>query len=218
VAFAPDGRTLLVTAEGSNAILFVDQVSGAELARTPVGDGPRGLVLDRTGQRAFVLDRRSNALHVVDVPNRAVVATVATDPLPTSAAVSRDNSRLYLVSAGSASLSVYSLPTLAPLPKAYVGLGARAVLVDSKTDLVYVGGELSGRLLAFDAYSLIPVDQLELPGEVGWMCIADADGRLFALLRDRREVAVIDLVSRAVLATIDVGKDPYQVVVAGQRR
>jgi YVTN family beta-propeller protein len=218
LALARDGRTLLVVDEGANALTFLDLVSRSEVARVAVGDAPRGLLLDRAGQRAYVLDRASNAITVVDVVNRAVVGTVGTDPEPLQAALSRDGSRLFVVSAGSVYLSVLSVPDLAVVSRAFVGLGARSVLVDTRTDLVYVGGDLGGSIAVFDPFSLVRVDALEVPGEVGWLAIADQENALHALLPERRQIAIIDLTSREVRATIDVGDRPYQLVLAGQRR
>jgi YVTN family beta-propeller protein len=218
LAFAPDGRTLLVTNEGSSSVAFLDVRTLSELSRVAVGDSPRALLLDRAGQRAFVLSQRSNAITVLDVPNRAVIATVPTDTEPLRAALSRDGSRLYVVFGGSTHMSVFSLPDLALVSRVFVGLGARAVLVDTRTDLVYVAGELGDRISVVDPLALVPVDALEVPGEVTWLAIAEAEDTLFALAPDRRQVAVVELTSRQTLGALDVGDAPYQVVVAGQRR
>jgi YVTN family beta-propeller protein len=218
VALSPDGRTLVVTNEGSSTVAFLDVRSQTELGRVPAGDAPRALLLDPGGQRAYALGQRSNDVTVVDVPNRVVVARVPTDPEPLRAAVSRDGSRLYVVAAGSAYLTVLSLPALEIAGRVFVGLGARTVLVDARTDLVYVAGDLGGRIQIFDPVSLVPVDALDLPGEVGWLAIADAENALFALLADRRQIAVLDLSGREALGVVDVGDAPYQIVLAGQRR
>ncbi|BDG05259.1 beta-propeller fold lactonase family protein [Anaeromyxobacter oryzae] len=218
LALARDGHTLLVVDEGANALSFLDLVSRSEVARVPVGDAPRGLLLDRAGLRAYVLDRTSNAITIVDVVNRAVVGTVPTDPEPLQAALSRDGSRLFVVSAGSVYLTVLSVPDLTVVSRVFVGLGARAVLVDTRTDLVYVGGDLGGSISVLDPFSLVRVDALEVPGDVGWLAIADQENALHALLPERRQIAVIDLTSRELRATLDVGDRPYQLVLAGQRR
>ncbi|WP_242393656.1 YVTN family beta-propeller repeat protein [Anaeromyxobacter oryzisoli] len=218
MALARDGRTLLVVDEGANALSFLDLGSRSELARVPVGDAPRGLLLDRAGQRAYVLDRGSSAITVVDVAQRAVVGTAATEPEPLQAALSRDGSRLFVVSAGSVYLTVLSVPDLAVVSRVFVGLGARSVLVDTRTDLVYVGGALGGSIAVLDPFSLVRVDALDVAGDVGWLAIADQENTLLALLPERRQIAVIDLASRERRATLDVGDRPYQLVLAGQRR
>ncbi len=218
LALASDGRTLLVTNEGSNSLAFLDLRSLSEAARVGVGDAPRGLVLDRGGQRALVLDVRSNAITVVDVPNRRAVTTVPTDPAPLRAAESRDGSRLYVVYAGSPYMTVHSLPDLAVLSRTFVGLGARTVLVDPRTDLVYVGGDLGDRITVFDPTALVPLDGIEVPGEVSWLAIADPENALFALVADRRRIVVVDVASHAPLGAIDVGDAPYQLVLSAQRR
>jgi YVTN family beta-propeller protein len=217
LALAPDGRTLVVANAGSSTASFVDVANLAELQRVPTGEEPSSLLLDRGGRRAYVLDRRANAVTVLDVANRAVVTTVPTDPEPLHAALDAAGRRLYVVHAGSPYLTVLSLPDLAPAGRVFVGLGASTVLVDSHTDLVYVGRSDERRLQVFDPYSLAPVSFVDVPAPVGRMAIDDAENALWALLPEARAVAVLDLTTRETLAVLDVGDAPTALALTRAR-
>jgi YVTN family beta-propeller protein len=213
----PDRRTLLVANFRSQSASFVDAFTTQELARVPVGLAPWSVVLQRGGNRAFVLNRRSNNLTVIDLSTRQAIATVSTEPEPLFGQVSRDGKRLYVIHAGSPFMIEYALPGMGVSRRIRVGLGATAIKVDSRTDLIYIGYAEVGRLETYDPFSALPVDAFDLPGWVSNMAIDDPQNQLFALMPARRAIAVIDLTSRRVLSVIDVSGDPYEVKLAAER-
>jgi YVTN family beta-propeller protein len=213
----PDRRTLLVVNFRSQSASFVDAFTTQELARVPVGLAPWSVVLQRGGNRAFVLNRRSNNLTVIDLSTRQAIATVSTEPEPLYGQVSRDGKRLYVIHAGSPFMIEYALPEMGVSKRIRVGLGATAIKLDSRTDLIYIGYAEVGRLETYDPFSVLPVDAFDLPGWVSNMAIDDPQNQLFALMPARRAIAVIDLTSRRVLSVIEVSGDPYEVKLAAER-
>jgi YVTN family beta-propeller protein len=213
----PDGRTLLVVNFRSQSASFVDAFTTQELTRVPVGLAPWSVVLQRGGNRAFVLNRRSNNMTVIDLSTRQAIATVPTEPEPLYGQVSRDGKRLYVIHAGSPYMNEYALPGTTVSKRIRVGLGATAIKVDSRTDLIYIGYAEVGRLETYDPFSALPVDAFDLPGWVSNMAIDDPQNQLFALMPARRAIAVIDLTSRKVLSVIDVSGEPYEVKLAAER-
>ena len=178
----PDRRTLLVANFRSQTASFVDAFSTQELARVPVGEAPWSITLQRGGNRAFVLNRRSNNLTIIDLGTRQAIGSVPTDPEPLFGQVSRDGKRLYVIHAGSPFMTEYALPAMTITRKIRVGLGATAIKLDSRTDLLYIGHEEVGRLEVYDPFSALPVDAFDLPGWVSHMAIDDPQDQLFALM------------------------------------
>ena len=213
----PDRRTLLVANFRSQTASFVDALTTQELARTRVGEAPWSIVLQRGGNRAFVLNRRSNNLTVIDLGTRQAIASVPTEPEPLFGQVSRDGKRLYVIHAGSSYMNEYALPAMTVSKKIRVGLGAAAIKLDSRTDLIYIGYAEDGRIQVYDSFSALPVDSFDVPGWVSQMAIDDPQNQLFALMPALRAVAVVDLTSRKVLSVIDVSGDPYEVKLAAER-
>ncbi len=217
LALTPDGSLLLSVNPGSNSVAFVDTASATVVATVRTGEEPSSLLLDRGGRRAYVLNRRSSDLTVIDVANRAVVATVATDPEPLRAQLSRDGTRLYVIARGSAYLTVFSLPDVTVARRVFLGLGAGALRVDPRTDLVYVGRTDEGRIQVFDPMSALPVDSIAVPGPVSQLALDDVENTLLAVLPTLGQVAFVDTTRKRLVATVDLGGEPFQVVVAGER-
>lgn len=95
LAFTADGTALWVAAFASDRIAKVDPETAAVLSRVDVRTGtdtsaarmrgPRGLVLDETRQRLYVLNKLSSSLSVIRTDTAAVVDEVplaAYDPMP----------------------------------------------------------------------------------------------------------------------------------------
>jgi YVTN family beta-propeller protein len=217
LALTVDGRVLVTVNPGSNSVAFVDPLAGVAVDRVLVGDEPRALLLDRQGRRAYVLNRRGSSVTVLDVVNRTVLATVTTDPEPLRAQLNRDGSRLYVVHRGSPWMAVFTVPDLTPLPRVFVGLGAETLRVDPRTDLIYVGRADEGRLQVFDPASSLAVGSVDVPGPVSYLAIDDVENALIAVIPSLRQLAFVDLVTRRVRSTVDVGRGPFWVAPAAER-
>jgi DNA-binding beta-propeller fold protein YncE len=212
-----DGRLLLSANPGSNTLVFIDPGPGLEVGRVNLGEEPSAITLDRSGRRAYVVIHRASQVAIVDLASLAVVGSLGTEALPTRVQLDRSSRRLYVAQAGSPYLAVYRLPALTLDRRVFVGLGASALKVDPRTDLVYVAKEDEGTIQVFDPLSFIPLASIELPGGVAYLTIDDAENTLVALLRERREVAFVDLASRRLLGATDVGADPAFVALLGER-
>ena len=140
-----------------------------------------------------------------------------TDPEPLRAQLSRDGTRLYLIARGSAYLTVFQVPEMTVQRTVFVGLGAGALKVDPRTDLVYVGRADEGRIQIFEPFSALPVDSIEVPGPVSWLALDDVENALVAVLPERRQVAFVDVTRKRLVATIDVGAEPFQAALIGER-
>lgn len=216
-ALTPDGRILVVANAGSSSVSFVDPVGLLELSRVDVGEVPTGLLLDRSGARAYVSNAGSAFLSVLDVVRRSVVGRIGTGYAPLRPALSRDGARLYVAAPGGSHLAAVSTTSLAEVARTYVGLGATAVKVDPSTDLVYVAVAGARRLTVLDPRSLVAVDYVAVPGDVGYLAIAGAENILLATVPGRGTVAAIELASRRLVAEIDVGEGPRVLALDGGR-
>jgi YVTN family beta-propeller protein len=216
VGLTPDGRTLVVVNYGSNSVSFVDPSGLVELSRVPTGLQPWALVMDRNGRRAYVFNRGSSSITVLDLATRAVAATVAAEPEPLRGSINLAGNRLYVVAAGSPTLVVYSLPDLRAASRFHVGLGVTGVKVDTRTGLLYVARD-QDRLDVYDPNSFLPVYSVETPGPATLMVVDGAYNALFAVVPGERMVAAVDLVTRRLLAAMEVADEPYQAAVAGER-
>ncbi len=92
LAFTPDGSHVWVAAFGSDRVARIDATTGSildrvDLRRDPLSTvrGPRGLALDATHNRLYVLNKLANTLSVIATDSAAVLAEVPVgshDPTP----------------------------------------------------------------------------------------------------------------------------------------
>lgn len=217
LALTPDGRMLVVANRRSSTLAFVDVDAAAVVGRVTVGEDPAALLLDPGGRRAYLLGRRSSEVTVVDVGNRTVLSRVPTDPEPVRAQLNRAGDRLFVVHRGSAYMTVFSLPDLALVSRIFVGLGASAVEIDPRTGFLYVAHGDESRVQVFDPALLLPVDDIAVPGPVSYLGLDPAQNVLMAVVPSRGAIAFVELTRRRVTSSVELGADPYLVVVPGGR-
>lgn len=211
------GPRLLVLNERSRTVAFVDPFALAELSRVPVGDAPVALALDRVGRRAFVVNRGSASITVLDVGSGALAGTIPTEPEPLRVQLSRDGTRLYVVQRGSMYLASFAVPSLEPLGRGFIGLGAETLKVDPRTDLLYLARAGDPMISVLEPVSLQIVDRFAVPAPPSFLAIDDVENTLLAVLPARRSVAVVDLTARSVVAEVPVGAAPYAVTLTAER-
>lgn len=94
VAVTPDGQLAIVVCRDSDALEFVNAVTGARLGRVLVDDEPLDIELTPDGSKALVACARANTLCVVDVASRTLSARVqGVGVEPYRVLVSADGSR-----------------------------------------------------------------------------------------------------------------------------
>jgi YVTN family beta-propeller protein len=218
LALAPDRKTLLSANSGSGTVSFLDAAAQVELARVPAGDEPSALLLDRIGRRAYAFSTRSNTVTVLDLASRSKVQQLATEAPPLRGALDRSGSTLYVAMPGTAWMVAYSTTDYSVQRRIYIGLGASALMVDPATDLLYVGRDAEQRLDVFDPFSPMPIDVVDLPASPSLLTIDDAQNALFVLLPGAGALAVLDLATRRLQATFDVGTAPKGLALIGERR
>lgn len=218
LALALGGRLLLVSNRTSGTVSFVDPGAALEVGRADVGEEPGRILIGRDGRRAYVVNTRSSSVGAIDVANRAVERTASTEAEPVQVAPNRAGTRLYVLHASSPYMSVLALPDLSLVSRVFVGLGARALKVDPRTDLVFVARRDEDRLQVFDPFSFIPLGAVVLPDAGGDMVIDDAQGLLLVALPERGSVAFVDLSRRETVSVADVLAEPARLAVTGERR
>jgi hypothetical protein len=102
--------------------------------------------------------------------------------------------------------------------RVFVGMGARTVEVDARTDMVFVGTADDAALELFDPFSLVSIGRVLLPDAPGEMAIDDAQNLLAVLLPTRGSIAFVNLTTRQTVGLVDVGPGPRRLVLTGERR
>jgi YVTN family beta-propeller protein len=217
LALSSDGKSLLSVNSGSGSVSFLDPAALVELERVVVGNGPSSIALDPEGARAFVFNETTATISVIDVRNRSLITTIGTGPGPSRGAFNRRGDLLYIIHGQSADLDYLNPFSLSLLNRRHVGMGMQALRVDRVTDLLYAARRLSPEIELFEPSTGLPLTFIRTGGETVHMAIDGELNNLYAVNPSRKSVQVINLVSRNVIAELDLDEDPAWVALVGER-
>ena len=68
-----------------------------------------------------------------------------------------------------------------------------------------------------DPFALVFIDSILVGGQADYMTIDDQKRHLFAVLGDKNKLAKINLISKEISGTIDLGEGAFFAVVMGER-
>lgn len=217
LSLTPDGKTLVSVNYGSNTASIIDTDAMFEVKRISVGEGPTSVVVDPLGLRAYIVNSLSNTISVIDLSQKVLSATIAVEGTPVRGTFNRNGDRLYVISRDSPNLTVIDPSMLAVIEKIFIGMGAVSIKVDTQTDLIFVGNKVGGEVSVVDPFSLMFIDTIEIGDTASFMTIDDEENTLFVVLPDRRILQKVNLVSKKIMAEIEVNEGAYAVVVMGER-
>ena len=217
LALTSDGRTLVSVNQGSNTVSIIDALSMIEIDRVKVGEKPSSAVMDPIGLKVYVLNTRSKTISVVDLTQRRLVVTVAVEAAPLMGAFNREGNKLYVISGDWPYITVIDRLRYAITQKIFIGTGAVSIRVDNQTGLIYVGKKIGAEISVIDPFSGQFVDNFQVGGQAAFLTIDGQERALLAALSDRSVLQKINLISKKLMAEIDLGEGAYAVVVMGER-
>jgi YVTN family beta-propeller protein len=198
-----DGAPFAYFTTATGNLLVVDTATNGVTATVGVGTNPYSAVVNPAGTRVYASNFGDNTVSVVDASTNAVIATVAVGAGPQGLAVNSSGSRVYVASFTAGSVSVIdagtnSVITAIPVAAAvdvvvnhagtrlFAADGAGVAIVDTATNLV-IGSISRGALSSF-----------------GTIAISNDDTRLYAWSNGSASVAVIDIGTSSIVATIPI--------------
>jgi YVTN family beta-propeller protein len=94
--------------QAAGSVSVIDTTKNAVVATIAVQRAPGSIVVDKTGQRAFVVNTGSNSISVVDLATRRAIAAVAAAARPDMAAIAPDGRTLVVTSPASGTIGIYA--------------------------------------------------------------------------------------------------------------
>ncbi|HTP45431.1 MAG TPA: choice-of-anchor Q domain-containing protein [Casimicrobiaceae bacterium] len=210
VRYQPQGRQPVVdgapfayftTATGN--LVVVDTAANEVDTTVAVGANPYAAVVNPGGTRVYVSNFNDNTVSVLDASTNGVIATVPVGAGPQGLAVNPSGTRVYVASFTAGTVSVIdggtnavitAIPVAAAVDvvvnqagtRLYVADGAGVAIVDTATNLV-TGSIPKGALSSFAT-----------------IAISKDDTRLYAWSSGTASVAVIDISTSSIVATIPI--------------
>lgn len=226
VAASPDGRTAYVPIYGNSGVGRKEGTNGRTIAVIDVGArrlvetidlgrpvrphdakfGPDGLL--------YVTTELTNTIDVIDPRSRRIVAKISTDqPESHMIAITRDGKRAYTSNAHAGTVSVVDLVARKPIAVIPISSYAQRISLSVDDRMAFTADQTKAQLAVIDTATDRVKTWIPLPSRA-YGTAPTLDGRwLLAALPDANQVAVVDLQSLKLVRTVDVARDPQEILV-----
>jgi YVTN family beta-propeller protein len=181
VAIAPDGTRAFVASIGSGTVTAIDLAQRKVLGQIATGKGSEGIAVTPDGKEVWVTNREADTVSVVDATGLKILAELPSKSFPIRVAFTADGRRALVSHARSSDIAVFDV-------------AARTELSRMSAKLPTVASE--GRVLAFPGGTPVGI-VIEPAGQRAYVAHTNADA-----------VAVFDLATGTVVATLKAGREP----------
>ena len=205
VEYSPDGSVLTVTGLARNQVDIYDAKTLALLHRIPASAMPSHINYSPDSSVVFISLQQTDTLAAIDVHTGAVIWTSKVGRVP--AGVLWHDNELLVGLMGQGDIAVVDPANGHVLRLVPTGRGAHVMFVPHDRSVIYATNRVDGTISVLDPKTLAVTRTLHVPGGPDDIDFAP-DGKLWATLRWRQAVAVIDPVSGSV-ETIPVGRSPH---------
>jgi YVTN family beta-propeller protein len=194
-----------------DGIAIVDVAARRVIRVLPGGSDPEQFDLSRDERRLFVSNEDADAATIVDISTGRVLRTVPVGREPEGVKTSPDGTVFLVTSESDHDVTAVDAETGAIVARVEAGLRPRDVVFSRDGARAYVSAELERHVAVIDTESwfvleTIPLSATALP--MGLAVSSDARWLYVANGRDRTVVKV-NLDSRAVVASTEVGTRPW---------
>jgi YVTN family beta-propeller protein len=216
-AVTPGGRQAWVVNGEEEYVTIIDIASLTVVGRVALGHviGAGYVGFSPDGSRAYVTSPRSGTLFVVDVASRRVLAVVRVGKAPTAIQVASDGRWLWGTETGGEEIYALDGRTNQIVGKLAVGQAPEDLAIVGERLYVSVGGTGEVVIVGDDRGGRVSVAaRLQVGGRPKGVSPSVDGSRLYVAREETHDLAVIDLASQKLIATIPVGRRPVDVVAS----
>jgi DNA-binding beta-propeller fold protein YncE len=168
--------------------------------------------VDLLGNRLFLTAEENNAVEVFDIRANKLIHTIQDVDTPHSLLYLSDTKQLWVVDGGDGIIKVFDGSSYAEIETVKLAIGADSAVYDPANHLLYVATGGEDAKMDFSLISIVDTSTRKRVGDIKVnstniesMALEKNGQRLFANVRDRNLVAVIDTKKRAVTSTWSLG-------------
>src|SRR5229473_3488515 len=169
--------------------------------------------LDLAGNRLFLTGEANNAVLVLDIRTNKLIHTIADVDEPHSMLFLPAAKQLWVVAGGDGTVKIFDSGTYAPVETLKVTEGADSSAYDPAKHLFYIAAGGSDAKMAFSLINIVDTSTRKKVGDIKVesanieaMAIEKNGPRIFANVRDKSLVGVIDREKRTVTSTCPLGE------------
>jgi YVTN family beta-propeller protein len=193
---ANDHKTLAVSGDLADAVVFVDPLDGDVSDLVKVGHHPAGLAFSRDGKTLYVANWSGTSITTIDVASRKATGDIAVGRHPETLLLSKDGSRLYVTETDDDAIGAIDTASgkriadlnVAPYAGFVFGASPTAMIFSRDGARLFVACSAANAVTVIDVSGAAPRTLGELP--VGWYPTAlalEADGTTLDVVNGKGE-------------------------------
>jgi YVTN family beta-propeller protein len=145
---------------------------------------------------------------VIDGPTDKVIKTISVGSNPVGVAINPSTGRVYVVNAGSRTVSVIDGSFDGVISTILVGANPLGVAVNPRTSRVYVANSLSNTVSVIDAQTNTLVETVEVGKYPNWVALNPGSNKVYVSNGESATISIMNGTSNNLLATVPVGINP----------
>jgi YVTN family beta-propeller protein len=209
VAFSPDGQTGYVTNQFSNSLGVIDVSGAAQASAITIPASPFVPFVSPDGERVFVTSNTSN-VYLIDRASGAVTDSIELTHAPNGFALHPDEVRVYVSAFVGGTVSEIAVNSGNVLRTFTPGGTPQDMVVSADGTELYVANE-NGWVEIFDLASGNSVKKVTLTSGGFGMALSPDQQHLYVSEPGAGVVEIVNLASRTVIHTLDVGGIPRRI-------
>lgn len=210
---AHDGATLFVLCPGSRSLTALSVWSLQQQFRVALGEGPRSVAQDPVSGLLYVACEDEGRVQVVDPGTGSVSSSLSLIPAPVEIVIDEQSRQLFL--AGSSQRVIRSFDLATEQESGDLGIcgPASGIAVNPRTRRLYAAIPSCRNLAVIRPDIGIEYGSVSVPSRPGLISFDPEFRQLWVVLPEKGMVAVCNANRGQVEFMIEVGADPYQVLV-----
>jgi len=168
--------------------------------------------VDLPGNRLFLTAEENSAVEVFDTQTNVLIHTIRGVDTPHSLLYLPATKQLWIIDGGDGTIKILDDRTYSVVGTVKLAIGADSAVYDPPRHLLYIATGGEDAKMGFSLISIVDTNTRKRVGDIKvdstnieGMAIDKNGARLFANIRDRSQVAVIDTEKRAVTSTWPLG-------------
>lgn len=168
--------------------------------------------VDLAGNRLFLTGEANNAVVVMDIRSNKLIHTITDVDEPHSMLFLPAAKQLWVVAGGDGTLKIFDSNTYAPIETVKLTEGADSSAYDPAKHLLYIAAGGSDAKLAYSLINIVDTNTRKKVGDIKVdstnieaLAIEKNGSRIFANIRDKSVVGVIDRGKKTVTSTWTLG-------------
>ncbi|MDQ7031781.1 MAG: hypothetical protein Q9M37_03565 [Desulfonauticus sp.] len=210
LALSKDGRWLYATNPEANCISVIDLGANVFCQSIHVGNDPGAIAYDPLRQKLYVLNRGDNSISVVDASSFQLETTIMVGLKPMDLNIFED--KLYITSPDTNNIFVVDL-TSYTVEKIIYGLAQPTGIIGGLFGNMYLSLEATNEVAFWDPGMGITLRNISVGSSPEKLALDSSRRKLYVLNRNSEDISVIDLNQETVKTSIQIGKDPYDLVI-----